>query len=385
MKDNKSIAVMAWRDLWHPGVGGAEIYIMKMVDTLRDNGYTIKYLTSRYKNSKKKEVIDGVEYIRMGNSITLYLLAPIYYIMNLKQSTNLLIENFNAVPFHIPIYNKNNVTVIHHLQSPEWISTYGTFLGSIASFIFTKMTSLVYKREKNIVTVSPSSKEDLISKGFKEKNITIIYNGIDVKVVNKVEKKKDYINILSLGRVKATKHIEEAIEMIEYSVEELNIKNITLKIAGKGEDETRLKTLVKNKNLENYVKFLGYISDQEKEVLLDEAHLHVQFSRKEGWGITVIEAAAKGTPTICYPVAGLIDSVSDDTGYFIKNSLKETWRATLKGIQMNSDEYINKQNKCIEWAKNFEWSNQKRLFLDKVKSVTTNIGSAAEVKKRNIK
>lgn len=280
MKDNKSIAVMAWRDLWHPGVGGAEIYIMKMVDTLRDNGYTIKYLTSRYKNSKKKEVIDGVEYIRMGNSITLYLLAPIYYIMNLKQSTNLLIENFNAVPFHIPIYNKNNVTVIHHLQSPEWISTYGTFLGSIASFIFTKMTSLVYKREKNIVTVSPSSKEDLISKGFKEKNITIIYNGIDVKVVNKVEKKKDYINILSLGRVKATKHIEEAIEMIEYSVEELNIKNITLKIAGKGEDETRLKTLVKNKNLENYVKFLGYISDQEKEVLLDEAHLHVQFSRK---------------------------------------------------------------------------------------------------------
>ncbi|MGI6423485.1 MAG: glycosyltransferase family 4 protein [Candidatus Dojkabacteria bacterium] len=385
MKENKNIVVMAWRDIWHPEAGGAEVYITKMVETLRDNGYTVKYLTSRYKGSKKEEIRDGIEYIRMGNSISLYILAPLYYIFNLKKESNLLIENFNAVPFNIPLYNRNNITVIHHLQSPEWISAYGTFLGGIASFIFTKMTTLIYKREKNIVTVSPSSKKDLISNGFKEKNLTIIYNGIDVKVLNRVEKKNDPILIVSLGRIKATKHIEEAIEMIEYSKKQLNINNIILKIAGKGEDETRLKALVKEKGLDENVKFLGYISEQEKEDLLDKAHLHVQFSRKEGWGITVIEAAAKGTPTICYPVPGLIDSVSDKTGYFIQNSLKETWKEAIEGIQTNSEEYVSKQNNCIKWATNFEWSNQTRLFLDKVRSVTTKIGSTAELKNKNIK
>ena len=385
MKDNKNIVVMAWRDMWHPGVGGAEIYIMKMVENLRDNGYSIKYLTARYQGSKKQEIKDGIEYIRMGNSITLYLLAPLYYLFNLKRNTSLVIENFNAVPFNIPLYNKRNVTVIHHLQSPEWVSTYGNFIGKIASFIFTNMTSLVYRKEKHIITVSPSSKEDLISKGFKEQNITIIYNGIDVKVVEKIQKRNDILNIISLGRVKATKHIEEAIEMIEYSIKKLNIKNIKLKIAGKGEDEIRLKTLVKHKNLDGYVEFLGFVSDQEKEELLEEAHLHVQFSRKEGWGITVIEAAAKGTPTICYPVAGLIDSVSDETGYFIRDSLKETWKRTIEGIQDSNEEYINKKDNGIKWARKFEWDNQKRLFLDKVNTVTTNIGSEAEAKNRNIK
>lgn len=385
MKKNKNIVVMAWRDMWHPKVGGAERYIFRMVEHLRDSGYNIKYITSMYSGAKKEEIRDGIEYIRMGNPISLYLLAPIFYLFNLKKNSNLLIENFNAVPFNIPIYNKKNITVIHHLQDTEWISAYGQVIGKIASFVFMKMTYLVYRKEKNIVTVSPSTQSDLISKGFKKENISIIYNGIDTKVLESVNKSNEVIKVVSLGRIMPTKHIDKAIEMIEYTVHELNIDNILLQIIGKGDDEQRLKNIVKEKKLEKYVKFLGFISEQEKEEVLTQSHLHIQFSQKEGWGITVIEAASKGTPTICYPVPGLVDSVNDNTGYFVKNNLKDTWTYVIKEIQSNSKEYIDKQRNCLKWSKKFEWDDQKNLFLEKVRytvigNVNTNVSTNRNIK-----
>jgi glycosyltransferase involved in cell wall biosynthesis len=231
------------------------------------------------------------------------------------------------------------------------------------------MVSIVYRKERNIVTVSPSSRDDLLSKGFKKENISLVYNGIESKILEKVEKEDSVIKIVSLGRIVTTKYIDRAIEMIEYTVKELGIKNVLLQILGKGPDEERLKTLVKEKGLEEYVKFLGFVSEQEKEKVLTESHLHIQFSQKEGWGITVIEAASKGTPTICYPVPGLVDSVNDNTGYFIKDNMMDTWREVIRQIQNSSEEYKQKQLNCLKWAKNFEWGNQKNLFLEKVKYI----------------
>ncbi len=384
MEKNK-IVVMAWRDMWHPKVGGAERYIARMVKNLRDSGYEIVYLTSMYPGASRRESRDGIEYIRMGNAITLYILAPLYYIFNLRRNTSLLIENFNAVPFNLPLYNKKNLVVIHHLQDTEWISAYGKFVGRIAAFVFTKMTSIVYRNERNIVTVSPSSLNDLVSKGFKKENISIIYNGIDSKILDNVQKDNKVIKVVSLGRIVPTKYVDKAIEMVDYTVKELHIKNILLQIIGKGEDEERLRGMVIEKGIGEYVKFLGFVSEEEKENVLRESHLNIQFSQKEGWGITVIEAASKGTPTICYPVPGLIDSVNEDTGYFVKNDLKETWTFVINEILQNSEEYLNKQQNCLKWAQNFKWENQKNLFLEKAKSIVTGTVNTKDSTKRDSK
>ena len=217
------------------------------------------------------------------------------------------------------------------------------------------------------------------------RSISIIYNGIDTKVLESVNKSNEVIKVVSLGRIMPTKHIDKAIEMIEYTVHELNIENILLQIIGKGDDEQRLKNIVKEKKLEKYVKFLGFVSEQEKENILTQSHLHIQFSQKEGWGITVIEAASKGTPTICYPVPGLLDSVNENTGYFVKDSLRETWTYVINEIQSNSKEYIGKQDNCLKWAKKFEWGNQKNLFLEKVRNIVIGTVNTNVSTKRNIK
>jgi len=360
MKNN--IVIMAWRDIWHPEKGGADIYIQRVATYLKNRGYSVIYLTAMYKGAKKEEVRDGIKYIRMGNPISIYLILPLYFVFKLKDSTKLLIENFNAVPFNIPIYFDSNITVIHHLQDEEWKLKYGKFLGKIFHHIFTHMLVGNYRREKYLVTVSPSSRAELIGKGFAPNNISIVYNGINTKVNAKAEKDNSVIKILSHGRMPRTKHIDKAIRLVNYTVKKLGIRNIVLKISGRGADEDRLKGLVKKYQLENYVKFLGFVSDRERARLFEEAHLHVQFSRKEGWGTTVLEAASKRTPTICFPVQGLRDSVKDSTGYLVRGSLRKTWKQAIHDIQTNSKNYVSKQDAGVMWSSQFIWRNQMEHF-----------------------
>jgi glycosyltransferase involved in cell wall biosynthesis len=363
MKDKKTAVIVAWRDQWHPKRGGAEVYITKVAQALKDHGYKVVFFTERYKGSKKRETVDDIIYIRKGNAVTLHLYFPQYFRKNLKQNCDVLIENFNAVPFGIPKLHNDHLTVIHHVQNPEWSNLLGKSLGTTVAKYFTNKLIKTYSDSNKIVTVSPSTKEELISLGFNSDKIKVVYNGIEVPITESINKPQDSINILSIGRIKATKHIEEAIEMIKHSVEK-GIKNIHLDIAGKGNDEERLKSLVRKYNLEKYVKFWGYISEEKKISLLRNAHLHVQFSRKEGWGITVIEAAASGTPTICYRVPGLVDSVKDSTGYFVDDKLVDTWDLVINDIRNNSGRYRDKQKEGIKWAGNFKWETQMQIFIN---------------------
>jgi glycosyltransferase involved in cell wall biosynthesis len=363
MKDKKTAIIVAWRDMWHPKQGGAEVYITKVAEALKDYGYNVIFFTEKYKDSKEKETIDGIKYIRKGNAITLHLHFPLFFKKHLKKNCDVLIENFNAVPFGIPRLHNNHLTIIHHVQNPEWTNLLGKSLGTTVAKYFTNKLIKTYSDSNKIVTVSPSSKEELISLGFNSDKIKVIYNGIEVPITEDINKPQDSINILSIGRIKATKHIEEAIEMIKHSVEK-GIKNIHLDIAGKGDDEDKLKSLVRKYGLEEYVKFWGYISEEKKISLLRNAHLHVQFSRKEGWGITVIEAAASGTPTICYRAPGLVDSVKDKTGYFVDGKLVDTWDLVINDIINNSERYRNKQREGVKWAENFKWESQMNNFMN---------------------
>jgi glycosyltransferase involved in cell wall biosynthesis len=66
------------------------------------------------------------------------------------------------------------------------------------------------------------------------------------------------------------------------------------------------------------VEFRGFVSEDEKLELFRRAWVHVLTSPKEGWGITNLEAAACGTPTVASDSPGLRDSVLEgETGFLV--------------------------------------------------------------------
>ena len=65
------------------------------------------------------------------------------------------------------------------------------------------------------------------------------------------------------------------------------------------------------------VEMLGRVSDAERAELLTRAHVLVATSLREGWGLTVSEAAVCGTPSIGYAVPGLVDSIPASGGALV--------------------------------------------------------------------
>ena len=86
-------------------------------------------------------------------------------------------------------------------------------------------------------------------------------------------------------------------------------------VAGEGDDTDRLTALTHELGLDAAVEFTGYITEAQKVDLLRRAWFTVTTSLKEGWGLTVVEANACGTPSIAADVPGLRDAVREgETG-----------------------------------------------------------------------
>ena len=106
-------------------------------------------------------------------------------------------------------------------------------------------------------------------------------------------------------------------------------------------------------------------NDKDAKInLMQNAWALVFPSVKEGWGMTVSECAACGTPAIVTGVTGLRDSVvKDKTGLVVsKNPTdKELARAMIKIIE--NDKLRKKLSKnAISWSKKFTWDESYRGF-----------------------
>ncbi len=100
-----------------------------------------------------------------------------------------------------------------------------------------------------------------------------------------------------MGRIKDYKRLDHVIRA--FAAVKKTISAAELVIAGRGDVEA-LRSLASEMGVKDSVRFLGEVSDEEKKETLSSAWVFVTASMKEGWGISVIEANARGTPAISY-------------------------------------------------------------------------------------
>ncbi len=168
-----------------------------------------------------------------------------------------------------------------------------------------------------VITVSNSTKQDLMKYGFKKDNINIISEGVHIEPVEDLAKIKKYEKptMLSLGAVRKMKRTIHQLKAFEIAKKE--IPDLQLKISGLVNDNYGKKfvKLVEKSPYKKDIEFMGRVSDEKKEELMQRSHLITVTSLKEGWGLIVTEANSQGTPAVVYDVDGLRDAVKhDETG-----------------------------------------------------------------------
>jgi glycosyltransferase involved in cell wall biosynthesis len=106
-----------------------------------------------------------------------------------------------------------------------------------------------------------------------------------------------------------------------------------LVIAGQGDHRGELEQLAAGLQLGDRVEFAGFVSEERKRELFRRAWVHALASRKEGWGISNVEAAACGTATVASDSPGLRDSVRDrETGFLVPHGNVDALADRLRSI-----------------------------------------------------
>lgn len=166
---------------------------------------------------------------------------------------------------------------------------------------------------KSIVCNSNVEK-NLILEKFRvpDSKVKVIYNGLDIQRISTAKPYNiDGRIVLTVGRLRKYKNVQRAIRVLKYLP-----KEYYLYIIGTGPYQLELKSLVKKLSLNDRVRFLGYLLDEEVYRWLKTCSVFIHLSKSETFGMTCIEALAAGRPVIVnndnfglQETAGLFDHI----------------------------------------------------------------------------
>lgn len=303
------VVILNWRDQWHPEGGGSETYLRQVATRLAAGGHRVTTLTARYPESAKDETIDGVRYVRVGKHMSVYLWAAFYLATGRLGRIDHVIEVQNGMPFLARLFTRAKVTVlVHHVHREQW-PVVGPVLAKVGWFMESRVAPWV-NRTCDYVAVSQVTASELTELGVDEQRIRIAYNGVPPVPEFVAPPRDTHPSMVALSRLVPHKQIEHAVRTLHALRDDL--PELTLTVMGDGWWAEELREMVEEFDLTDRVRLLGFVDDTVKFEELSRAWIHVMPSLKEGWGLSIVEAAHVGVPSVAYRSAGGVqESIMD--------------------------------------------------------------------------
>jgi len=307
------ILVYNWRDLAHPLAGGAEVYTDAVATEWVAAGHEVTLFAAAVAGRSEREVAaGGYEVVRRGGRHSVYREARRFWATEGAGRFDLVVDEVNTRPFHTPAYVRGVpvVALVHQIAGEVWRYETNPVLGFLGERVLEPRWLTPY-RDVPVVTVSASSKASLEALGLRR--VSVVPEGHRARVPDVPQVREAVPTLAFVGRLSANKRPDHAIEA--FRLLRRRLPEAQLWLVGTGPMQERLL-----RNLPARTMLWGRVSEEEKLRLLARAHAVVATSVREGWGLVVTEAAAVGTPTIAYDVAGLRDSVRVSGGVLVPPS-----------------------------------------------------------------
>jgi glycosyltransferase involved in cell wall biosynthesis len=345
-----------WRDKKNPDAGGAEVFTHEVMRRLAERGHGITLFTAAFPGCLNKEILDGVEIVRMGGRFGVYKNARKFYEMKGEQY-DIVVDEINTRPFMTPKFigkNKKLVALFHQLAKEFWFYETRFPVNYLGYYILERMWLANYK-DVPIITVSNSSKEDLDKLGFTR--IMMVPQGLSIIPSSEVPMKASAPTIVFIGRMKKAKLPQHALDA--FALIKKEIPESRMQVIGDG----YLRAELEKRYSDNNVKFYGYIEPELKHKILAEAHLILMPAVREGWGLVVTEANAYGTPAVAYNVPGVRDSVQDgQTGILTKENNPVQMAHAAIELLKNKKELDRLSSNALNHSRQFNWDSTANRF-----------------------
>mgnify|MGYP001575152852 CR=1 FL=1 len=364
------ILIFNWRDIKNPLSGGAEVLTHEMAKRWVRKGHRVTYFSAVFAGCQREETIDGVRVIRRGApdilsfSIPVHFWAFWFYWTKFRGKFDVVIDEIHGIPFFTPFFVKEKkIVLICEVAKEIWGQMF-SFPWNLIGRLVEKFYFRIYKRIL-FLTISPSTKKDLIKAGIPAKSITILPMGVTLNLPKNLPSKEKNPTFIFVGRLCKMKAVDEAIRAFALIIK--NFPRAEFWIVGDGEREyvDYLKKLVSQKELRKNVKFFGFVDEGKKFILLAKAHILLHPSKREGWGLVVHEANSAGTPTVAYNSPGLRDVVKDGkNGILCEENTPQDMSEKLISLLENKSLYQKLQKGGLEEVKKHDWNKTAKVAIE---------------------
>jgi glycosyltransferase involved in cell wall biosynthesis/O-antigen/teichoic acid export membrane protein len=361
------ILLLADRDWTHPQGGGTGTNLHGQVARWLAWGHRVTLVAGAYPGAARvEEPAPGLTVHRMGTRLTVFPRAALAVRRGLAADADVVLEVINGIAFFTPLWwflRKPRVALVHHVHQDHYVAELGR-RGKLAALLLEYLPLRFLYKGTQVLTISQSAHDDLVQRlGIDPQLIHVAYPGVDPAHFHQGER-SEQPTLLYLGRLKQYKRLEIALDVLE------GVPEAQLEIAGTGDWREVIEREIDERRLGDRVTMHGFVPEEAKAAMYGRAWLNLTASSAEGWCLTVMEAAACGTPSAALRVGGLAESIVDgETG--VLADTPEQLTAKVREVVANPVRRDELGAAAQARARGFTWENMAGANLAVLERVAT--------------
>ena len=175
-----NILFLVFRDIKNPSSVGGDYYLWELAKGLTLLDHNVTLICNRFEGSKEKEVIEGVEVIRVKGFFSLPFKIFRLYLKQLKKNFDIVIEEAiggQRIPYLAGFYIKKPLFAVWHQKHSRIFQEQYPYPVSIFLSAIERLLAKIY-RKRIIITPSRGAKKKLLTLGFLQNNVKVVYDGV---------------------------------------------------------------------------------------------------------------------------------------------------------------------------------------------------------------
>lgn len=356
----RRIHVFAFRDRDDPEAGGSEEHASQVCAHLVRAGREVRLHTGRVPGAPASVERDGFRVVRRGGRVGVFATSVLDERFGRLGPTDGLIEIFHGVPFFAPLWSRApQVGLVHHVHLGTWDALLPGWPGKVGHFIERFVVPVVYRR-RALVTAAPSARDEIVEHyGADPSRITIAPHGIAERF-SPGGTRHDRPLVVAVARLMPQKGVDELIDALVRVRRAVPDAEAT--IVGDGPHRDRLEAVADRAGA-GWIRWAGRVSDDALVDWYRRAWVVASASRREGFGLTLTEAAACGTPTVATRIPGHVDAVADGVSGILADDTRDL-ADRLVEVLTDRDLRSRLEVGALSHATQFRWDEATATLLD---------------------
>lgn len=305
----KRIHFVAWRDLDDPEAGGSELHAHMVASRWAAAGLDVTFRTSAVPAEPEALGREGYRVLRRSGRYAVFPGAAWEGIRMGHRPGDALVEIWNGMPFLSPLwYRGPRIVFLHHVHAEMWGMVLPPMLARAGDLTERRIAPRFY-RHSRVVTLSESSRTEIVELlRLRPERITVAPPGVDPRYSPGGQRSRVPL-VVAVGRLVPVKRFDVLLRAL--AALKADHPALRAVVIGEGYERAALEALRDELGATEWIDLPGRVSDAELVDWYRKAWVVASSSQREGWGMTLTEAAACGTPAVATAIAGHTDAVLD--------------------------------------------------------------------------